>query len=204
MSFGGYQYIHKLDPAKPDAWFSFTCGHCNRPVSGAVAAVMVYGGESIKWLQCTNPECGKGSVLHINGTIIPGVMFGPNVQGLPTEVAAAYSEARRCMSVNAFTAAELLSRKILMHIAVDKGAKEGENFEPYISFLEAKGYVTPPMKFWVDLIRKHGNKSTHRLDPPEKDRAESTVMFTAELLRLVYEMEEMAKKYGPSPKQPAQ
>jgi hypothetical protein len=51
------------------------------------------------------------------------------------------------------------------------------------------------MKEWVDLIRQHGNKSTHKLDSPEKERAESTVMFTAELLRLVYEMAFMAKRY---------
>jgi hypothetical protein len=47
------------------------------------------------------------------------------------------------------------------------------------------------------LIRQHGNKSTHKLDSPEKERAQSTVMFTAELLRLVYEMEYMANKFTP-------
>ncbi|WP_081443642.1 DUF4145 domain-containing protein [Methylophaga thiooxydans] len=61
--------------------------------------------------------------------------------------------------------------------------------------LEEQGYVTSPMKGWVDLIRQHGNKSTHKLDSPEKKRAQSTVMFKAELLRLVYEMEFMANKF---------
>ena len=51
------------------------------------------------------------------------------------------------------------------------------------------------MKKWVDLIRKHGNISTHKLESPEKTRAESTIMFTAELLRIIYEMEHIANSY---------
>ncbi len=107
------------------------------------------------------------------------------------------------MSVGGFTAAELVCRKILMHVAVEKGAKEGKSFASYITHLEAAGYVTPPMKPWVDLIRQHGNDSTHELDPPDAQRAESTVMFTAELLRLTYEMEHLASRYGPPSERPA-
>jgi Domain of unknown function (DUF4145) len=99
------------------------------------------------------------------------------------------------MGVGAFTAAELVCRKILMHVAADKGAKTGEPFAAYLDFLEKAGYVTPPMKGWVDLIRKHGNLATHELPAPDRKQAESTVMFTAELLRLVYEMEHMARRY---------
>jgi hypothetical protein len=53
------------------------------------------------------------------------------------------------------------------------------------------------MKGWMGLIRERGNKSTHELEAPNKQRAESTIVFTTELLRIVYEMEEMAKKYAP-------
>ena len=84
-----------------------------------------------------------------------------------------------------------------MHIAVEKGAKEGAPFNSYLRHLEASGFVTPPMKKWVALIREHGNESTHKLAAPSATRAESTIMFTAELLRLVYEMESLALKYAP-------
>ncbi len=84
-----------------------------------------------------------------------------------------------------------------MHVAVDKGAKEGDTFGSYLTYLENQGYVTPPMKGWVDLIRQHGNKSTHRLESPDRKRAESTLMLTAELLRLIYEMQYMAMQYTP-------
>jgi hypothetical protein len=99
------------------------------------------------------------------------------------------------MSVNAYTACELLCRKILMHVAVDKGGKEGESFATYLTYLQNAGYITPSMKGWVDLIRQHGNKATHEIDPPDSKRAEGTLMFTGELLRVIYEMEHLASQY---------
>jgi hypothetical protein len=188
-----HKNTQKPDGTTDDAWMGYVCGHCETKVSGAVVA-RFYDGRTY-WLMC--PECQKGSVMTF-GDIYPGVSFGPTLQGLPPDVAESYEEARQCMSVNAFTAAELICRKILMHVAADKGAKEGMAFADYLTHLENNGFITPPMKKWVDLIRKHGNESTHKLIPPDKARAESTVMLTAELLRIVYEMEHMAAKYIPS------
>jgi hypothetical protein len=200
MSFKGHRYISKPDGSTEDAWETYSCGYCGTKVSGAVVSYFDWSDQfghrqKDKWLLC--PNCSKPSA-KFNNTVFPGSPFGPKVQGLPAEVGESYSEARRCMEVNAFTAAELICRKILMHVAADKGAKEGESFAHYLDYLEQQGYVTPPMKGWVDLIRQHGNKSTHKLVSPEKERAESTVMFTAELLRLVYEMEYMANQYTPA------
>lgn len=189
-----HKHTQKPDGTTDDAWHGYTCGHCGTKVSGAVVAW--FNSRRTMWLMC--PECERGSVIT-GGNTYPGVAFGPPLQGLPLEVAEAYDEARRCMSVNAFTAAELICRKILMHVAADKEAKAGEAFAAYLIHLENKGYITPPMKKWVDLIRKHGNEATHKLSPPDKTRAESTVMLTAELLRVVYEMEHMASKYVPKP-----
>lgn len=198
MDFAGHRGVTKHDGSTGDSWFSYTCAHCGERVSGVVAAT--YHVEPtvapVKWLRC--PSCANGSVLALDGNVYPGVPFGPDVEGLPNEVQEAYKEARRCMSVNALTSCESMCRKILMHVAVEKGAKEGKPFTDYLSHLETQGYITPPMKGWVDLIRQHGNKAAHRLDPPDRNRAESTLMFTAELLRLIYEMEYMAKRYAPT------
>jgi|TARA_R110001583_G_scaffold194622_1_gene365983 hypothetical protein len=197
MSFDGHRSITHRDGSTKNSWQSYDCGYCGIAVSGAIVSQYNWKDSAgnhyeNKWLLCTS--CSKPSAMFRN-SIFPGAAFGPSIQGLPKDVKDSYNEARRCMEVNAFTAAELICRKILMHVAADKGAKEGESFAAYLSYLESEGYVTPPMKGWVDLIRQHGNKSTHKLDSPEKHRAESTVMFTAELLRLVYEMEFMAKQY---------
>jgi hypothetical protein len=73
--------------------------------------------------------------------ITPGPRPGSNLRGLPEDVARAYGEARDAASVNAWTATEMMCRKILMHVAVDKGAKPGEIFAHYIGHLAAEGYA---------------------------------------------------------------
>ncbi len=189
MAYSGHKNIVRYDGSTSDSWYPYSCAHCNREISGAIVGFK----DGVRWLQC--PICGDGSVLTLNGNVYPGLPFGPKIEGLPEDVSTAYNEARDCVSVNAFDACELMCRKILMHVAVEKGAKEGESFANYLSYLESKGFITDAMKGWVDLIRQHGNKAAHLLESPDKKRAESTIMFTSELLRIIYEMEYMAKQY---------
>lgn len=141
--------------------------------------------------------CYRGLIEDEYGTMWPPVETLPLIEGLPDDVGHAYAEARRCYSVGANAAAELTCRRILMHVAVEKGAEEGKSFSSYLDHLSAQGYVTPPMQPWVELIRTHGNAATHRLATVPRERAEGTMMFTAELLRLVYEMEWHAKRFVP-------
>lgn len=82
-----------------------------------------------------------------------------------------------------------------MYVAAEKGAMEGKPFVYYLDYLENKGYVAPQMRTWLDLIRQHGNESAHSLQIPDEKRAQSTFTFTAELLRLIYEMEFLANKF---------
>lgn len=191
----GHQHILRRDGSTTDSWYAFTCGHCGRDGSALVIAKSQGDTKSL-WIQC--PTCAKGSVV-VNTRVFPDVPFGPKLAGLPDAVDAAYEEARDCMAVAAYTAAEGICRKILMHVAVDKRAAPKLTFAKYISYLESEGFITPPMKNWVDLIRKHGNEANHELEPPDRERAESTVMFTAQLLRSVYEMDHLAKQYQRTP-----
>lgn len=196
ISYEGHNHFLHPEAGQKDGWYTYVCGHCQTKVTGAVAAQFgIAGHEPIRWLQCTS--CGNGSVLTAQGSVHPAVLFGPQIEGLPEDVESAYDEARRCMSVGAYTACELMCRKILMHVGVEKDAKEGESFAYYLSYLEDNNFITRHMKVWTNLIKEHGNKSTHRLESPDKTRSESTLMFTAELLRLVYEMTHLAKKYLP-------
>jgi hypothetical protein len=191
----GHPHVEKLVGTNEASWYHFRCGHCGSDVSGAVVARAAnQGGGYTQWILCS--VCHEGSVNIGNDRVYPGIAYGPVIEGLPQDVAEAYGEARRCLSVNADTASEVMCRKILMHVAVDKDAKEGKTFAHYIDHLTAQGYVTPPMRGWVDLIREHGNESNHRLPTPSRERAEGTLQFTAQLLRSVYEMEHLATKFG--------
>jgi len=182
----------------PRAWLDGTCGHCGRVVNAAVIAFTQDRPDmpSARWTRCTG--CGEGSYVASNGHTFPGPRIGRDVEGLPDLVAEAYAEARDCAGVNAFTACEMTCRKILMHIAVDKGANErGITFKGFIDYLEQKNHVTPAMKPWVDVIRQHGNVAVHELPQADAKRALGTLTFTEHLLRNVYEMEHLARRFAP-------
>jgi len=197
VKFLGLDKVKHPDYRDEESRHSYTCGHCNKDVSGVVVSTYHTVLGRVNWVLCTH--CGYGSVIN-DGLLYPNSSFGPVIEGLPELVLEAYTEARNCYSLNAFTATELICRKILMHVAVEKGAKEKETFQFYLDFLGEKGYITPPMTKWVDLIRQHGGKATHLIEKPDRKRAESTLMFTAELLRLIYEMDYLANQYTPKPK----
>ena len=191
--------INNVPISSPKSRLDYKCGHCDRYVSGRV--VNIYTREPgradlphIQFIIC--PSCIKGSLWQ-EGKIIPGTKPGEKLEGLPIEIENAYQEARSCFSINAFTACDLLCRKILMHVGVNKGAEEGKSFISYLNFLEDQGYITPIIKEWADLIREIGNQSTHELIPPDKNRTKATLMFTMELLRIIYEMQHVASKFRP-------
>jgi hypothetical protein len=130
------------------------------------------------------------------GKIVPLYPAGEDVAGLPSDIEAAYQEARECASVSAYTACELVCRKILMHVAVDKGAAEKLTFAKYLEHLANVGYVTPPMVKWVDRIRDRGNAATHELPRTSKEHGLDTLAFTAQLLKLIYKMDYKESLYS--------
>jgi hypothetical protein len=172
--------------AYADGW---VCPSCGERATGAIIASC----PGLLFIRC--PGCGKGAVQNDN-QLAPTGLAGEPVDGLPAEVAGAYREARICLANSAHTACELMCRKILMHVAIDKeGADEGKSFTQYLDILAGAGYVTKPMKPWVDLIRQHANLSTHRLPAASFERATNTLAFTAQLLKLIYEVEHRAQIY---------
>lgn len=190
-------------PSEIGARFDYTCGHCNRNVTGRVVSNYHYPSptddmsiSTIRFLIC--PSCSMGSVSHNINQIeetTPGVRPGDNLEGLSPVINDAYNEARECFSIKAYTGCELLCRKILMYIGTDKGAPEGQSFLGYLDYLEQQGFITPTIKAWVDRIRQFGNLSTHDLTPPDKSRTEATLKFTMVLLRIIYEMQHLSDHF---------
>ncbi len=162
------------------------CGHCGREVAGVVVAK--HKEMRAQWLAC--PSCYSGSVSN-GSRISPVPLLGEEVRGLKEPIRAAYEEARKSFSSASYTACEFVCRKILMNVAVDKKAKEGEGFKQYVEYLTAHGHITVPMKSWAEHIKDHGNEATHKINPPDPKRAERTLQFTTLLLRNVYETDEL-------------
>ncbi len=187
-------YIFHPTLGRQDTFHGYKCGYCNHENSGRVVGYYPSNSaEKTKWLLCVN--CGQGSVLTPRGILYPSSKFGSNVEGLPKIVERVYDEARNCYSIGAYTSCELICRKILMNVSVEKGAEENKTFVHYLDFLKDKGYITNAMKDWVAIIRKNGGQSTHHIEEPEKDRAESTLTLTEQLLKIIYEVIAKAEKY---------
>jgi hypothetical protein len=170
----------------------FTCGYCSREVSsnsgwlaqnpdrgqpyaGSLAAYDAF------WIalcpRCGNPTYLKGALQ------IPAVPFGDAVQHLPEDIAALYREARDSVGLGNFTAGIMVGRKLLMNVAVRKGAAVGQNFAAFVDHLANTHVITPDMKPWVDEIRKLGNEANHEIAEISQTQAQDLITFLGMLLK---------------------
>lgn len=181
---------------------SYQCGYCGKSViSFEGMRTYIYPsypepltirtrmdlGKSIGVYIC--PNCKKPTFIDdiFDGTQVPLPKRDNNLQNIPLEVMKVYQEALDAYSAEAFTGTTLLCRKLLMHIAVNLGAKEGENFAYYVKFFDEQHFISPRSHGWVDEIRKIGNKANHELDVNTKEEAEKNLIFCEMILKSNYE-----------------
>lgn len=119
----------------------------------------------------------------------PAPLPMPKVKNLPEDIEGAWDEALNAGRGGAWTAAELMCRKILMHIAVDKfEMEEGERFVAYVKQFEAEGFFPRMMHPVIDGIRERGNRATHDLAQSTQAQAMKTLEVTHHVLRTIYEI----------------
>jgi hypothetical protein len=140
-------------------------------------------------------HCQGPTFFDPSGRKFPGNAFGEDVKDISDEgIAMLYEEARRASAASAYTAAVLCCRKILMHVAVEKGADAGQPFAAYVEHLAAKGYIPPGAREWVDHIRTKSNEANHEIVVMAAAEAEELLSFTGMLLKVVYEFPAALKK----------
>lgn len=177
------------NPAANDAWVQdIRCGHCGSTRTGGAVLVRSQEGQAGGvWVRCNS--CQGALAGDSTDKLFPAPGWGQPMQGLSDQVRAAYDEARDCMKVNAFTASELMCRKLLMYVACDKLKEpEGRSFEAYVVALIDGNLITSTISPFADQIRKNANRSTHDLAAPSEKRAVLTLTFTTALLHEVYEL----------------
>lgn len=169
---------------------SYTCGYCGNNVGPSLH----YYNTSLVGHIYICPNCNFPTYLSTTEQV-PGPIIGEDLEYLPEEINSLYDEARKCLTVNAFTSTVLACRKLLMNISVSKGADAGKSFAFYVTFLEDNHYIPPNSRTWVDHIRKKGNEATHEIPSISKDDAIELLEFTEMLLRFVFEMPGKMGKY---------
>jgi uncharacterized protein DUF4145 len=171
---------------------SYVCGYCGDKVGpdrGYIGQWVPQGqntGKTIFIFICSS--CNRPTFFDQDESQWPGVSHGAQVQALPPEIDAVYGEVRRCMSVSAYTTAVMACRKLLMHIAVEKGADKNKTFKYYVDWLVKNHFVPPGGEGWVDQIRGKGNDANHEIDLVDEHSAEQVISFVELLLKFVYEM----------------
>lgn len=178
-----------------DAWLRVDCPNCDGTQASRIAYTNDNGNRpTVVWARCVN--CFMGMVINGN-RMSPGALPLSDVSGLDPDTDAAWDEVRHCLSVGATTAAVHMCRKILFHVAVEKGlpAKNDKDraptFAACIEHLQEHGYVTPPMTKWVTKIKDVGNEGAHELTAIPMNKAELVATFTMQLLILTYQMPHM-------------
>lgn len=180
----------------------FLCGYCGKDVSSEKAYwtdERTRGGDAGRIYICHH--CTRPTFFDSGQRQFPGALFGDSVSDISDPlVESLYQETKLCIGATAYTSAVLASRKLLMHIAVAKGAKENQSFAFYVHFFSDQGFVPPDAKPWVDHIREKGNEATHEIILMKREDAEEIVSFVGMLLKIIFEFPAaVAKKYTKKP-----
>lgn len=134
------------------------------------------------------PNCNE-IILYdsLTGRTYPNSKFGKKVNKLPQDIEALYDECRRCYSVEAYSAVSMLSRKLLMHIAVSLGAEPNKSFKYYVDYLDENNYIPPRSRHILEFIRNQGNELNHQIIVRKKEEAEKLINFLSMILIFLYE-----------------
>lgn len=171
---------------------AYTLTRCPSCGGEQMAVVGFQSGGHTCWMRCLN--CHFGMVRN-GQRVSPPVLPLTAPQGVKGRELEVWEEARQCLSVGAFTAAVMLCRKLLLHVAVSHGLPPSDdtgrspNFDLAVKHLLSEGVITNRMHPWVDRIREIGNGANHELGAITSTQAEDVGKFTEQLLRLAYEMD---------------
>lgn len=124
---------------------------------------------------------------------MPTPAIDEDVEFLPENIQILFREARLAKSVQAYTAAVMVCRTIIMHVAVDRGALEkkengqSNSFHFFVDYLEQNSIIPKGAKGWVDKIRTLGNEAIHDLSIMTENDTSLIIGFTTLLLKITYE-----------------
>jgi hypothetical protein len=174
-----------VDTKNPRRW---VCWFCEEKVGGIIGySKYVSDHDRGDILIC--PVCGAPTYFPDRGSSeqAPKPLPGNKVSSLSSGVEELFAEMRTCIAAQAYTAAVLVARKTLMHIAVDLGASPGKKFIYYVKYLADNHYVSPGGTKWVDHIRSKGNEANHEIVVMSADDAMLLLRFLEVLLKSNYE-----------------
>lgn len=133
--------------------------------------------------------CGRPTVGSQGGRFPAPFRRPVRFGNLPDMVSAVWLEAQKCATAGAFTGAVMLCRKLLMHVAVEKGADDDKSFAFYIRYLDSEGWLPSQTGTErVTRLKKIASEANHLIVMMSAADCKQVFAFTALLLDLVYEL----------------
>ncbi len=119
--------------------------------------------------------------------------FGPSV---PENVIRTYSEAVRCLTAGANTAATIMGRRTLEIVCNELGETGNKNLFKKIENLSKQGAFSGRVAEWADRLRDVGNFAAHGPNTTfSKNQARLVIDFTEALIEHSFVLEEKFKKF---------
>lgn len=175
---------------------SFICWNCNNKIASEKGYATIdtnHGGNKHYSFIYICPHCNAPIITDDDNKIVFLPLPGKEINKLPENILVVYFEIRKCMQSGCFNGAIMLMRKLIMHIAVEEGAKEGKSFIEYIDYLFENGIIPKKSKNKSDSIRTLGNSTNHEIENRTQEEAENCFEFIELLLKVNYEFADERK-----------
>ncbi|MCH7472033.1 DUF4145 domain-containing protein [bacterium] len=163
----------------------YACGFCEKAVASEKG--WITGASTPHWLILICPICAQPTFFGDEDLQLPRPKLGAPVEHLPPEINAVFEEARTCTEHDCYTAAVMLCRKLLMNVAVDKGAQEGKRFVGYVKYMVEKGMVPLDVESALEKVKDLGNEANHAVTQRSESEAQTILRFLEIVLRMNYE-----------------
>ena len=161
----------------------YICGHCGANICVSKGPTHTPGGYYLP--KCY--KCNLPTILTIDNKRYPPSGFPTTVKGLPEGIGKVYKEIKDCLVIGAWTATNMLARKLLMNVAVDKGAEENKAFTYYVSWMDKSEWNTTGLKLGLARIKNKGNEANHEIKEVTIEDVKEIFELLTMFLRLVYE-----------------
>jgi len=95
-------------------------------------------------------------------------------------------EAEKCLSVKAFNACGVMTRRAIHSLCTDKGAK-GKDLSEQLKYLKDNNLITPDLWEWAEELRIVGRSGAHpEWEEVSPEDGEYALRFLREIIRYVY------------------
>jgi hypothetical protein len=151
--------------------------------------------------KCPNPSC-SAHVFYIKtyeGLLYsyPQEVISFSKESIPNKVLSAFEEAVYCHSNSCFIASAIMIRKTLEEICIDRESK-GDNLKKRLQDLGTKITIPKELIEGMDELRLLGNDAAHiesnTFEQIGKEEIEVSIEFTKEILKGVYQYENLLNK----------